>query len=170
VYVLVDTSEPSPTRNLPHFQPQLSDLTFIPSGAGTTTFNLTIVDSDNEHQTDSTTTVTASGAGSTTTPTISGTTTATPTATSNELTPTSGGTLIDAAGNKWTLTSAGAVDENGAAVPGGSNTSAFAIVGNMLYGQDGGSKSWFTYSPTNQYWASSAAPTLSSSPLAHAVT
>ena len=40
----------------------------------------------------------------------------------NEITATSGGTLTDASGNGWTLTSAGVVDENGKPVPGGSGT------------------------------------------------
>jgi hypothetical protein len=62
VYVLVDTSAPSPIEGLPHFQPQLSDMTFIPSGAATTSFSLAVNDVYNEHQTDTTTTVTASGA------------------------------------------------------------------------------------------------------------
>jgi hypothetical protein len=83
----------------------------------------------------------------------------------NELTPTSGGFLEDAAGNQWTLTSAGAVNENGADVPGGNGTSAFTIVDNVLYGQDSSSKSWFTYSPIYQYWTSSTAPTLDSTAL-----
>jgi hypothetical protein len=90
------------------------------------------------------------------------------------LTPTSGGFLADAAGNKWTLTSAGAVDENGTDVPGGHGSSVFAIVDNALYRQDSSSKSWFTYSPTSQHWTSSAAPTLNSdalpSLLAHPLT
>jgi hypothetical protein len=90
--------------------------------------------------------------------------TPTPTPTLNELTPTSGSTLTDAAGNKWTLTSAGVVDENGTAVPGSSGTSAFAIVSGVDYGQDATSQSWFTYSPTSQSWTSSAAPVLTPSP------
>jgi hypothetical protein len=72
--------------------------------------------------------------------------------------------LIDAAGNKWTLTSTGVVDENGTAISGGSGTSAFAIVNNVLYGQDATSKSWFIYSPTSQSWTSSSAPVLTSTP------
>jgi hypothetical protein len=82
----------------------------------------------------------------------------------NEITTTSGGTLTDASGNKWTLTSAGVVDENGTPVHNGSGTSAFAIVNNVYYGQDASSKSWFTYSPTSQSWTSSAAPILTPTP------
>jgi hypothetical protein len=80
------------------------------------------------------------------------------------LTPTSGGTLTDASGNKWTLTSAGVVDENGAAVPNGSDTAAFAIVGNVYYGQDATTQDWYTYSPASQSWTSSAAPVLTPTP------
>ncbi len=90
--------------------------------------------------------------------------TPTPTASSNELTPTSGGTLTDASGNTWTLTAAGGVDENGTPVPGGSGTSAFAIVGNVYYGQDATSLGWYTYSPTTKSWTSSVAPVLSPTP------
>ncbi|MFL5289100.1 MAG: carbohydrate-binding domain-containing protein [Rhodopila sp.] len=85
-------------------------------------------------------------------PTGSGSTgTSTPTV----LTPTSGGSIKDAAGNTWTLTSAGVIDENGTAVPGG-GTSAFTIVNGVDYGQDGGSKAWYTYS--NGTWTAASAP------------
>ncbi len=81
-----------------------------------------------------------------------------------EVTPTSGGTLTDAAGNKWTLTSAGVIDENGTAIPGGSGTSALAVVNNVVYGQDASTQAWYTYSPATQSWASSAAPVLTTTP------
>jgi hypothetical protein len=68
----------------------------------------------------------------------------TTTPTSDELTPSSGGILTDAAGNKWTLTSAGVVEENGTPVPDGSGSSAFALVGNLYYGQDAISQNWLT--------------------------
>ncbi len=86
----------------------------------------------------------------------------TPTPAPKEITPASGGTLTDPSGNKWTLTSAGVVDENGTPVPDGSGTSAFAIIGNVYYGQDATSTAWYTYSPTSQSWSSSVAPTLTS--------
>jgi hypothetical protein len=76
----------------------------------------------------------------------------------SEITTTSGGTLTDASGNQWTLTSSGVVDENGTPVRGGSGTGAFAIVNNVYYGQDATTKAWFTYSPTSQTWTLSAAP------------
>jgi hypothetical protein len=92
------------------------------------------------------------------TPEPTPTPTLTPVPTLNELTPASEGTLSDNAGNKWTLTSGGVVQENGTAVPGGSGTAALAIVGNVAYGQDAASKAWFTYSLTTQSWSGSAAP------------
>jgi hypothetical protein len=104
------------------------------------------------------------GTGVTASPTPTPTPTPTASPSSNEITTTSGGTLTDGSGNKWTLTSAGVVDENGTAVPGGSGTSAVAIVSDVIYGQDGASKSWYTYSPTNQTWTSSAAPVLTPTP------
>ncbi len=90
--------------------------------------------------------------------------TPTPTPTGKEITPASGGTLTDASGNKWTLTPAGVVDENGTPVPNGSDTAAFAIVGSLYYGQDATTQDWFTYSPGSQSWTSSAAPVLTSTP------
>ena len=63
VYTLTENATPSPTRDLSHFQPQLANLTFIPSQAATTTFALYNVDTYGENQSDSTTTVIASGAG-----------------------------------------------------------------------------------------------------------
>jgi hypothetical protein len=77
-----------------------------------------------------------------------------------ELTPASGGFLMDSTGNTWTLTPTGVVAENGTAVPGGSGTSALAIVSNVIYGQDATSGSWYTYSTTNQSWTSSTPPIL----------
>ena len=88
----------------------------------------------------------------------------TPTPTGEEITPTSGGTLTDASGNKWTLTSAGVVEENGTPVPNGSGTAAFAIVGNLYYGQDATTQDWYTYSPASQSWTSAAAPVLTPTP------
>ena len=67
-----------------------------------------------------------------------------------KLTPTTGGFLTDGSGNTWTLTATGVVAENGTAVPGGSGTSALAIVSNVIYGQDANSGSWYTYSTANQ--------------------
>ena len=74
------------------------------------------------------------------------------------LTTGSGGSLKDAAGNTWTLTASGDVDENGATVPDGSNTAQFTIANNTEYGLDAAGSGWYTYSPASQSWASSAPP------------
>jgi hypothetical protein len=76
------------------------------------------------------------------------------------LTTSSGGALKDGAGNTWGLTSTGVVTENGKAVPGGSGTSSLAIVNNLIYGEDGASGSWYTFSTKNQSWTSAPTPTL----------
>jgi beta-glucanase (GH16 family) len=76
------------------------------------------------------------------------------------LTTTSGGTMKDAAGNTWTLSTSGSVNENGTPVPGGSGTSEFTIVNNVVYGQDAGGTGWYTYSTASQTWSSSSAPTI----------
>ena len=85
----------------------------------------------------------------------------------NEITATSGGTLTDASGNRWTLTSAGVVDENGTPVPDGSGTSPSRSSSNVYYGQDATTMAWYTYSPTSQTWTSSAAPSLTPTPTPH---
>jgi hypothetical protein len=90
--------------------------------------------------------------------------TAAPAPGGNEITTASGGTLTDAAGNKWTLSSAGVVSENGTMIAGSAGTAAFAIVSNVLYGQDAASKAWFIYSPTNQTWTAASAPVLTPAP------
>jgi cellulase (glycosyl hydrolase family 5) len=104
----------------------------------------------------------ANGAGATGNPTP--TPIPTPSPYSNEITTTSGGTLTDSAGNKWTLTSAGVINENGTAVPDGSGTSAVALASNVIYGQDATTKSWYAYSTTSKTWTSSAAPVLTTTP------
>jgi hypothetical protein len=62
VYVLTNGNPPGPSSTVPFFQPQLANITFIPTGAATTKFSLAVLDGDGEHQTDTTTTMTASGA------------------------------------------------------------------------------------------------------------
>ena len=149
VYVLTDHQAPSPSRSLDFFQ-SLPDLQFIPSTAATTTFKLTVNDIYNETTTNSTTTVTAGGGSSEgTTPSS---TSSSPPPTLGDLTPSSGGSLTNSIGNLWTLTSGGAVDQNGTPVPGGSGTSALAIANGQIYGQDASSGTWFTYSTSSQLW------------------
>jgi hypothetical protein len=62
------------------------------------------------------------------------------------LTTTSGGSISDGNGNTWTLTAAGEVDENGAAVPGGSGTSEVTSdASGTIWGQDASSGSWYAW-------------------------
>jgi hypothetical protein len=83
VYVLTNGSVPGPSSTVPFFQSQLADMTFIPTDAANTTFNLAELDGYGEHQTDTTTTVTASGA---TTGTSSAAPSDTPTSTTSAAT------------------------------------------------------------------------------------
>jgi hypothetical protein len=63
------------------------------------------------------------------------------------------GSLTDAQGNTWTITSKGRIEENGTAVSGGGDTSALTMVGGTVWGQDNGNDpsrnnagGWFTLS------------------------
>jgi hypothetical protein len=75
------------------------------------------------------------------------------------LTPTSGGTLTDSTGNKWTLSGTGSVQENGTPVPGGGGTAQLTLVGNVIYGFDASaSGQWYSYDPASKSWATSTNP------------
>jgi mannan endo-1,4-beta-mannosidase len=63
---------------------------------------------------------------------------------SSVLTPTSGGSIKDAAGNTWTLAAGGVVMEGTLAVAGGAGTSALTVVAGVIYGQDATSKLWWS--------------------------
>ncbi len=73
------------------------------------------------------------------------------------LTPASGGSITDASGNIWTLTSAGNVDENGTAVAGGGGTAALTYVASAdtIWGEDATSLKWYSW--TNGAWVGPAA-------------
>jgi hypothetical protein len=62
------------------------------------------------------------------------------------LTPTSGGSIVDAAGDVWTLTATGDVDKNGASVPGGGGIAALTYFNNTILGKDATNSHWYTYS------------------------
>jgi hypothetical protein len=62
------------------------------------------------------------------------------------LTPTSGGSIVDAAGDVWTLTATGDVDKNGASVPGGGGIAALTYFNNTIWGKDATNSHWYTYS------------------------
>jgi|GEM_PF-2530554 len=63
------------------------------------------------------------------------------------LTPSSGGSITDASGNAWTLSSSGDVLENGSPVAGGGGTAALTYVASTqtIWGQDSGSGSWYAW-------------------------
>jgi hypothetical protein len=61
------------------------------------------------------------------------------------LTPTSGGSIVDAAGDVWTLTATGDVDKNGSSVPGGEGIAALTYFNNTIWGKDATNSHWYTY-------------------------
>jgi hypothetical protein len=69
---------------------------------------------------------------------------------STMLTPTSGGSIVDAAGDVWTLTATGDVGKNGASVPGGWGIAALTYSNHTIWGKDATSSHWYTYS--NGIW------------------
>jgi hypothetical protein len=71
-------------------------------------------------------------------------------AVSTMLTPTSGGSIVDDAGNIWTLTATGDVDKNGATVHGGGGIAALTYSNNTIWGKDATSSHWYIYS--NGIW------------------
>jgi hypothetical protein len=66
------------------------------------------------------------------------------------------GSFTDAAGNVYTIDSAGNADRNGSAIPGGTGTGAMEYYNGTVYGQDGRSGQWYTLNQNN--WAASSAP------------
>src|ERR1700742_447972 len=66
------------------------------------------------------------------------------------LTTTSGGSIDDGSGNTWTLTAAGEVEENGAAVPGGVGTKKLTSDGSGgIWGEDATSGNWYAWRDGN---------------------
>ena len=78
------------------------------------------------------------------------------------LTPTSGGSIVDAAGDVWTLTATGDVDKNGASVPGGGGIAALTYFNNTIWGKDATNSHWYTYS--NGIWKGPVAPPPTAAP------
>lgn len=76
------------------------------------------------------------------------------------LTPTSGGSLNDAANNVWTLSTSGSVYENGAPVPGGGGTGQLTIVNNIIYATEIGKTQWWTFSTVTKLWSQTTPPIL----------
>jgi cellulase (glycosyl hydrolase family 5) len=80
------------------------------------------------------------------------------------LTPGSGGSITDAAGNVWTLPASGAATMNGTAVTGGSGTSKLEVVNGVIWGADATSGQWYSYSPTTGWTAGTPMPTPTPAP------
>ena len=80
------------------------------------------------------------------------------------LTRTSGGSVTDSAGNAWTLTSDGDVEENGSPVAGGGGTAELAFVNGTIWGQDASSGSWYSWNGNGWDGPSSTSPIGASSP------
>ena len=66
------------------------------------------------------------------------------------------GSIADAQGNAWTITSSGSIQMGTTWVPGGGGTAALKIVNGTVYGLDNSGKGWFTFNGT--YWTPSADP------------
>jgi hypothetical protein len=88
---------------------------------------------------------------------VSGGTSVTPPPAQIVLTPTSGGSITDAAGNTWTITTSGDIDENGALAPGGNGSAAVTYVASTqtVWGEDAASLGWYSW--TNGVWTGPAA-------------
>jgi hypothetical protein len=80
-----------------------------------------------------------------TTPTIIPTPTVPTVPAGTIITPTSGGSVVDAAGNVWSLDTGGNLFENNAVVTGGGGTSALTVVNGVIWAQDATSGTWYTY-------------------------
>jgi hypothetical protein len=129
VYVLTNGTAPGPSSTVPFFQSQLADMTFIPTDAATTTFNLAELDGYGEHQTDTTTTVTASGA---TTSTSSAAPSDTPTDTSSTtLAATSTDTSSAAPSDTPTDTSSAAPSDTPTDTSSTTSTNATTVTGSV---------------------------------------
>lgn len=61
------------------------------------------------------------------------------------LTPNTGGFVTDSAGNQWTLTKSGGVEQNGTPVPFGDNTAELTSVNGAIWGQDAATKQWWVW-------------------------
>lgn len=68
------------------------------------------------------------------------------------LTPTSGGSFVDAAGSLWQLSSAGSILQNTAAVSGGGGTAQLVYIAstNAVWGQDAKTSQWYSWD--GRYW------------------
>jgi len=68
------------------------------------------------------------------------------------------GSLTDAQGNVWRITSNGSIQENDQWTPGGGGTAALTIQNGVVSGLDDSGKGWFNLSANNQFWTSIPGP------------
>jgi Glycosyl hydrolases family 16 len=80
------------------------------------------------------------------------------------ITPTSGGSVKDSAGNTFTLTTGSVLDENGSPVSGGAGTSGLTVVNGLIWAQDSTSGTWYTYSNGAFTQQSGSPPTTPTTP------
>jgi hypothetical protein len=73
----------------------------------------------------------------------------------NRITP-GNGSFLDNSGNIYTIDAAGDAIENGVPIPGGSGTSAMQFFNALVYAQDAGTGSWYTFN--GSYFTPSALP------------
>ncbi len=71
------------------------------------------------------------------------------------LTPTSGGSFVDATGALWQLSSVGSVMQNASALPGGGGTAQLVYIAstNTVWGQDAKTNQWYIWD--GHYWVGS---------------
>lgn len=80
------------------------------------------------------------------------------------LTPGSGGSVLDAAGNIWTLPASGAATMGGTAVAGGGGTAKLQSINGVIWGNDAATGQWFFYSPSAGGWIAGTPPTGGTTP------
>lgn len=64
------------------------------------------------------------------------------------LTTSSGGQIVESNGTILTINSAGVIEQNGTAIPGGSGSSAVTYIDGVVYGQDSTTSNWYTWNGT----------------------
>lgn len=68
------------------------------------------------------------------------------------------GSVTDAAGNVFSVTPGGVVQENGIDVPGGAETARVTISNSVVYGEDSTGRGWFVLGDNGRYWTHSQPP------------
>lgn len=68
------------------------------------------------------------------------------------------GTITDAKGKVYAITTAKVATESGAAMKGGNGTGAMCYHSHALYAQDFATSAWYTWNDTTKLWTTSASP------------